>query len=250
MSEVNHEEAGLSAKQRDILKREDTILAAAEKILINDGFLDMSMARVAQKSKCPRGTIYLHFVSREDILVALACRAWERRLTLLERGASYPGPTRIRMSGVLVGSTLFSQLYPAHFSIMYKATQTVCERASLHRIERLRSAERATGDIVRRLIDEAVRAGDLKVKEVTTEKILFAYSAMTTGGFALNETGVSVAALDLADCMGKLRWSLNLLGDAFGWRPLSREVDWDRVEEDIRQTMFPEEVLRVSEIQE
>jgi AcrR family transcriptional regulator len=242
---MRYDEADLSTRQREMLKREQRILAAAESILITEGFLDMSMARVAQKSRCPRATIYLHFVSREDIVVALACKAWEIRQDLIERGAAYPGPTRIRMAAMAEGFALFFALYPDYFSILHKATATICEKASPYRVERLRAAEQATANVLQHIISEAVRLGELETTRADVNGILFAYSAMATGGFALHEVGFPEATLRVPHAMGLFRGALNALGDVYGWRPLTHEVDWYRTAAEIRRAVFPEESERV-----
>jgi AcrR family transcriptional regulator len=234
-------ELGFSPKQREMLKREESILAAAEDILISDGFFDMSMVRIAQRSKCPRATVYLHFISREDIVVALASKAWEKRLELLSRGASYPSRSRIRMGGLAEGFALFFAVYPNYFSILHKTTQAICEKASPHRLQRLRAAEGATADLMRGLIDEAVRVGDLETEIGDVEEILFALSSLATGGFALHELGFPQATLHIPHAMDKFWHALNVLADAYGWRPLFKEVDWDETLAEIRRTIFPEE---------
>ncbi len=236
---------GFSAKQRDMLQREQCILSAAEGILVNDGFFDMSMVRIAQKSKCTRAVVYLHFTSREDIVVALACRAWEKRLELLERAVKYPGVARIRMGAVAEGFALFYRLYPEQFSILHKTTEAICEKASPHRLERLRRVERATGDLLRGLVEEAVRTGNLPTDKADVEEIIFALSALATGGFFLHELGFTRVTLQAPDAMDKFWRSLNVLADAYQWRPLSADVDWEETLADIRRTVFPEEVQKI-----
>ena len=151
--------SGRSTRQQRVLRREQRILTAAETILVNDGFLDMTMARISHASKCPRSTLYLHFASRQDIVVTLAYRAWQKRLELMQRGAKYLGRPRLRMAGIAEGFGLFYLLYPGHFAVLHEATETICEQASPHRLEHLRRIERESADLVRALLDEAVRAG-------------------------------------------------------------------------------------------
>ncbi len=240
-----YDEPALSTKQRGMMKREQEILAAAERILIVDGFFDMSMARIAEESRCPRGTIYRHFASREDIVVALACSVWEQRVALMRRGAAYQGPARIRMAGVGEGFALHFGLCPERFSILYKATDTVCENASPRCLKRLRRAERASVEVVRELIVEAVEAGELQTADYSVDEIVFAYSAQVMGGFALRQLGVPQATMDTPYSMDMLRRSLNVIGDAYGWRPLTKEVDWDEIAADIRRNVFPDETQQV-----
>ncbi|MBN2310468.1 MAG: TetR/AcrR family transcriptional regulator [Candidatus Hydrogenedentes bacterium] len=239
-----YDEASLSSRQRDMLEREENILQAAQGILLSEGFYDMSMARVAEKSECPRGTIYRHFASREDIVVALACRAWTECLRMLRRGAEYPGPSRARMAGAAEGFALFYRLYPDQFAMLDKANHTVREKASLHRIESLRHAEAASADIVRSLLADAVRAGELRTTEFDIEEVVFAISALATGGFGLHQSGFVGEAVVVGDVIEKTWWAFNMLADAYGWRPLTHERDWDEALSDVRRAVFPEESMR------
>ncbi len=234
-----------SEKQRSLLQREQSILSAAESILVSDGFFDMSMVRIARKSNCTRAVVYLHFASREDIVVALAGRAWEKRLELLQRAASYPGPARIRMAAVAEGFAIFYRCYPEQFAILHKTTEAICEKASPHRLERLRRAEQATGNLLRALVEEAVRLGDLPSHDFDVEELVFALSALATGGFFLHELGFTRVTLQAPDAMDKFWRALNTLADAYQWRPLSADVDWEETLADIRRTLFPEEVQKI-----
>ena len=230
-----------SARQRELLQREQAILAAAAEILLQEGFLDMSMLRIAQRSHCPRGTIYLHFASREDIVVALACQAWEKRLGLIQRGAGYPGSTRLRLAAMAEGFAFFYALYPDQFSILHKVSDTIRQMASPQRVATLRRAEQASADLVRQLIHEAVRCGDIATPGIDVDELLFAYCALATGGFALHELSFPQLILNLPHAMGQFRRALNILGDGYHWHPLGAEVDWDEVSADIRRRVFAEE---------
>ncbi len=233
--------SSVSARQRDMLRREQNILAAAETILVNEGFLDMTIARISAVSKCPRSTIYLHFASRQDIVVTLAYRAWQKRLELMERGVNYAGPPRIRMAGVAVAFALFYLLYPEQVSVLDKATETICEKASPHRLESLRRAEQASVEIVRSLLNEAVLVGDLKPGLFEVREMIFGFSALAAGGFSLQQMGFPKFALDIEDAQNEIWRAFGALADVYGWRPLSGEIDWDETLAEIRRQVFPEE---------
>jgi AcrR family transcriptional regulator len=235
----------LSAKQRDMLKKEQRILAAAEKLFVENGFFDMSIARIAQKSKCPRTSLYFYFTSREDIVVALACQACGIRLELLRRAVRYPGPGRSRMVALAEAFAIFYRLYPNQFSILYKTTEAICEQASPHRLHQLRHTEEATSDLLRGVIENAVRAGEFARRDIDVEQIHFALVALTVGGFSLHELGFPKTSLHIPDAMDKFWQSLNVLADAYGWQPVSGDTDGEELLADIRRTVFPEETQKI-----
>lgn len=231
----------VSVRQREIREREDTILSAARDILFREGYHAMTMARIAEQSECPRGTIYQQFTSRDDVLVALACKSWENRLAMIRRGMAYAGPARERMAAVAEGVALFFHLFPADFALLYKAVGPICENASSLRLEALGRAEQATAEVVRSLLDEACTVGELTPTWFTLDEVTLALHALAEGGFALNQFGFSKSVLSIADPTEKLWLAFNTLADAYGWRPLTHERDWVQVLADIRRTVFPDE---------
>ena len=62
----------LSRKQREIQEREALILEVAREMLLERGYLGVTMDRIAQAIEYSKGTVYQHFSSKEDVLVALA----------------------------------------------------------------------------------------------------------------------------------------------------------------------------------
>ena len=61
--------------------RRHAILAAAEAHLAEVGFEAFSMAEVGKHTRVAKGTLYLYFATREELLLALYCQAlesWER----------------------------------------------------------------------------------------------------------------------------------------------------------------------------
>ena len=64
----------IARRQRDIARREQAMLDAAQALIQRDGLLSLHMARVAEESGYAIGTLYKHFASKEDLLVTLATR--------------------------------------------------------------------------------------------------------------------------------------------------------------------------------
>ncbi len=64
------------------------ILDAAEAVLQKDGLEGLSINKVAKEAKIAKGTVYLYFESKEEIIGGLTIRA---RLTLLEYFKTYCG---------------------------------------------------------------------------------------------------------------------------------------------------------------
>ena len=78
----------IARRQRDIARREQAMLDAAQALIQRDGLLSLQMARVAEESGYAIGTLYKHFASKEDLLVTLATRNSLDRLELFARAAT------------------------------------------------------------------------------------------------------------------------------------------------------------------
>src|SRR5581483_8243141 len=61
----------LSLKERQRQEREQLILRAARELLMERGYHDMSIDEIAERVGISKGTVYLHFASKEDLVLAL-----------------------------------------------------------------------------------------------------------------------------------------------------------------------------------
>lgn len=105
-------------KQREKEKRREEILLAAEKVFFSRGMQFATVDDVAAEAELSKGTIYLYFKNREEIIAAI----FSRGMLLLQE---------LMVHGVLSGNTAIDKLqalgkayldfacaYPQHFSLM------------------------------------------------------------------------------------------------------------------------------------
>src|SRR6266702_2247295 len=60
-----------SLKEKQRQEREALILQAAEEVLTEKGYYETSVDEIAARVGIAKGTVYLHFPSKEDLVVAL-----------------------------------------------------------------------------------------------------------------------------------------------------------------------------------
>src|SRR3954471_18191321 len=68
-------------KERQREEREELILQAAEEVLLEKGYAETSIDEIAARVGIAKGTVYLHFPSKEDLVVTIFARNMQ---TLLE----------------------------------------------------------------------------------------------------------------------------------------------------------------------
>lgn len=72
--------------------RREQILDAAEQVLLRRGPAAATMAEVAEAAAVAKGTVYLYFASKTELLAGLRARYFERlTATLADQGAKAPG---------------------------------------------------------------------------------------------------------------------------------------------------------------
>lgn len=94
---------------RKIAKREnirDLILDAVDILLAKFGYRKMTMEDVASQVGIGKGTIYLHFASKQELALALIDRSVERVLVAMKEIAGTPEPADRRIRRMLVARVL------------------------------------------------------------------------------------------------------------------------------------------------
>lgn len=73
----------LSLKERQWKLREDAILDAVSELLSTKGYNAMTMDDIANLVGISKATLYLHFSSKHDLVVSVACRTIDRSYEML-----------------------------------------------------------------------------------------------------------------------------------------------------------------------
>ena len=80
--QIAHPHRSLKEKQRQ--EREALILQVAEEVLMEKGYRETSMDEIAARVGVAKGTVYLHFPSKEDLVVAIFARDMQQFLQAVE----------------------------------------------------------------------------------------------------------------------------------------------------------------------
>jgi TetR/AcrR family fatty acid metabolism transcriptional regulator len=90
-----------SLKERQREERGALILQAAEAVLAEKGYHDTSMDEIASRVGIAKGTIYLHYPSKDDLVIALFAREMTSFRQTVEQIAAEPAPARARLEAIL-----------------------------------------------------------------------------------------------------------------------------------------------------
>lgn len=230
-------------RERDFRRREDVFLDLSRRLIIEQGYAGFSMDRLAEATEYSKGTVYLHFTSKEDVIVALACQSMRRRVELFDRAARYAGRPRERMTAIGVAEEQFFLKHPYH----YRSEQVIKlasleDRASTERTADLHRLEQACFGGLLRVTHEAVLAGDLQPPPPLGEADLcLGFWAILSGTFGVTQNYRPLLdAVGLANPLGGLRRVLQATFDGLGWRPLTTDWDYAVTYRRIDHEIFPD----------
>jgi len=92
-----------SLKERQRQEREALILQVAEEVLMEKGYYETSIDEIASRVGIAKGTVYLHFPSKEDLLVAIMMREIRQLIDNVKRIADIEGSAQSKLELILVG---------------------------------------------------------------------------------------------------------------------------------------------------
>lgn len=96
------------------------MLDAAREILVEDGYPQLSMRRVAKRVHCSPAAIYMHYASKDELIHALVDEGMERLRQQLEAGLADGGETPAsRMEALCRAYVAFGRTHREYYEIMF-----------------------------------------------------------------------------------------------------------------------------------
>lgn len=235
--------SSLSRKQREIRDREKLILDVARRLLLEKGYLGLSMDRIAAEIEYSKGTVYQHFRCKEDLLTALAIQTKLKRIELFERAVTFDGRPRERMTAIGAADEIFASRYPDYLAteeVLY--VQSIAAKASENNQESMQDVDGRCVAAVCGTIMAGVEAGDLEIPpDKKPSEIAFGIWGMAFGCRIVGKTQTCCEQLGICDTVSTLRRLQQIYLDGWNWRPLSHEWDYDSTRERIFKEVFADE---------
>lgn len=231
-------------RQRQFAEREQRFLVAARELIHETGLLSLQMTRIAERAEYAVGTLYLHFASKEDLLLALTVEDARIHVELFQRVARWQASPRDRMFAIGVADMLFVRRHPEHFRIgQYVFTEVVWGAASAERRQALLEANDPIGEIVTGIINDAVASKELLLQGLTPEQVSIGLWSLTLGTHNLVHAEGVMEDFNVGNPYRLLCRHLQTMLNGYGWKPLADltdEATLDALIERISSEVFPE----------
>ena len=144
--------SGLTKKQQAIADREIELIQLAKSLVQEQGFANLTMDKLTAASPYSKGTIYNHFCSKEDVILALCIHSLRSEAIFFERTAKFNGNTREKIIAMHVGYRIYARMEPVLSTCAIVAkTPWVLEKASPKRVNELNNLEEQVIDRLEQL---------------------------------------------------------------------------------------------------
>lgn len=236
--------SGRSPKQQaKWQKRESALLDIAQAIIDDVGYAHFNMDVLVRASDVSKGTVYNHFISKEDCLAALCCRGMEELKDMFLRAQAFEGTNREKALAIHYAYRLHLKLNPAlSMALITARTAAFAEKTSFQRAARMRDNDANLFGIAFQVIEAAVEAGDLEITSDLNATVLTFLTWSTSYGInMLEDTGFEHTISELLDKQNIALIGANVLMDGIGLKPLSKDWDYGSSWQRIAEEIFPEE---------
>lgn len=226
-------------KERERAAREELIIDHATRLLLRDGFQNLNLDELAKSIEYSKGTIYLHFETKEDLALAVSTRALQERAEMFERAATFTGKTRERARAIGFACCEFAFAYPEFFSVeLMLKSASFWEKASEERKRRHNVHAGRCFHSMNRIVQDAIRAGDLPAS-VHSEQVVFSLIAVTMGSHIAGANPDIQFYCGIEKPFETSRRNQDLVCDGWGWKPLLKDWDYAATDRRICQEVFP-----------
>jgi AcrR family transcriptional regulator len=228
-------------KERDRAAREELILDHAQKILLRDGFQNLNLDELAEAVEYSKGTLYLHFKTKEDIALAVVTRAQKERADLFERALGFQGRSRERVHAIGFACCHFAKVYPDYFSVeLMLKSQSFWEKADEMRQHQHAMQGGRCFRVMHKLVTEGLQSGDLPQGKMTSEQVVFSIASMAVGSHIMGSNTHAALLSGIDDPLRALCQNVDVILDGLNWKPLFNEWDYDAVDRRVKKEIFPE----------
>jgi AcrR family transcriptional regulator len=208
-------------RQREIAERERLFLSTTRELICQEGLLQVQMARIADACDYATGTLYQHFASKEDLLVALLTDRSGERIDLFRRAAAWKATPRDRIFAFAAAEILFVKRNPEYFRLAQLAqTEVVWSTASKQRRDAYLQAIAPVCELAVGVVNDAIANGDLQLQGTRPEEVALGLWSLVSGTHGLVHTEGLLDFFQVQDPYRSMGRHIHRLLNGFNWQPL------------------------------
>ncbi|MEO7019425.1 MAG: TetR/AcrR family transcriptional regulator [Ktedonobacteraceae bacterium] len=192
-----------SLKEKQRQEREELILQAAEDVLMAKGYRETCVDEIASRVGIAKGTVYLHFPSKEDLVVALFARDVRQLLVQVDQIIDMDGTAHTRLEAVL--SCVYGTLFLKRMQLLYAIYNSVeSQRQCLASGENMRELWERMTTRVSDLLEAGKAAGEFDQTIPTSVMLSTFFSLLSTKSYERLIVEEKMSGDELAKHFGRI----------------------------------------------
>ncbi|MEW4367537.1 TetR/AcrR family transcriptional regulator [Aliikangiella maris] len=230
--------------RNQLLQREQELIEIARTLVENQCLTTLTIDKLVAASPYSKGTIYKHFLSKEDLLLAICNTCMQEIKALFIRALKFDGSSREKMVAVIVSYIIWAKLHPSLlFAVLSAHSPSVAARSSDENNAIHQQCEAELMGLMNVEIGKAIESGDFDIPaEMTFEQVTFALWSSTWGSLALIMSKGNSIKLQPMILERESFTNTRLILDGFNWRPLSTDWDYHKTIKKIAEDIFQPEI--------
>ncbi|OPX55871.1 transcriptional regulator, TetR family [Oceanospirillum multiglobuliferum] len=238
------------ASPDQIEAREIEIIQAAAQLVEKEGVNGLTIDKVVAVVPYSKGTVYNHFSSKEDLLIALCIYKLNTLSGMFARAKAFNGSTRERLVAFHMAYFLYALLSPGQaMAVLYTKTPEIECKASECRMARLTSIDGELLSMVVEVMAEAQANQEVHLPpHLNLQQVAFGNWSIAFGTIALLNSHLDPCPVSQGLLIDREYFNnVNALLDGYGFQPLSPVFDFQHCIERLLKEVFAEEVALLAQ---
>lgn len=230
--------------QDKFAQREKELIELARSLVENECLTTLTIDKLVAASCYSKGTIYKHFLGKEDLILAICNTCIEETKALFQRALKFNGNSRERMLAVMVSYVIWAKLHPSQlFAVLSAHSPSVTACSSDQRNDAHHQCEAELMGLLNIEIGKAIEAGDLSLPQgMCFEQVTFAMWSSAWGAMALIMSKGNSSKLQPMVLERESFTNARLILDGFNWKPLSKDINCSDTIKKITEEIFQTEI--------
>ncbi|KGJ95220.1 TetR/AcrR family transcriptional regulator [Colwellia psychrerythraea] len=229
-------------------ERELQIINSAVLLIQKNGIENLTMDKVVAQVPFSKGTVYKHFIGKEDLLLAISNYSIEVLGDLFYRAYQFKGCARSRMLLLNFSYLIYAMLYPALFQcVMCSKSPNVVGKSSDKHINEGERLEVKLMTSIHGIVDDGLNDNSLALPfNMDIQQLCFSNWSMAYGA-------ITLLSGEVEQCSGRTNLIVerelfnlsNMLFDGMGWQPLTKDRNHHTELQTALAELFPEELASI-----
>ncbi len=229
-------------------ERELQIINSAVLLIQKNGIENLTMDKVVAQVPFSKGTVYKHFIGKEDLLLAISNYSLGLMADLFFRAYQFKDCARARMLLLNFSYLIYAMLYPALFqTVLCAKSPNVVGKSSDKHINENEQLEIKLMTSIHGIVEDALNDGSLAMPlNMDIQQICFSNWSMSYGV-------ITLLSGEVKECSGRTSLIVerelfnqsNLLHDGMAWTPLTKDKNHSQELKRALAELFPHELEQI-----